>query len=1227
MYHNKDIPLTERRHHLYREHHLLLALLALLGMSVIPSAHRSLGAIQAFTALLSAPVLALLLGRVSTALDKSSNALCRYALGVFALFAGSTIPSFWTMALARQKGAFDLISPVSVISLVLLLAVGHPLAVWMEHRRFQKTLMLALSVVLGLIAGYLPGTVNPLGLRQLFSFLPLFLAGRWVNPQELEQLLKQLWVRAAGAVYLLVLLGFSFWQFKRLMKWYTILIGSASYASAGGGRLLILAGGGLRLVQYLIALLAAVVLLSLCPNKQINPITQLSQRWYSGLFWHRSLSYLLAVFLKGGMVLTLARTGLMAVLPLLACLPQAAVLPNWLLDLPQSLSDQSAILKIKRRQGPRLSLILYLLTFLLLLSQFASAFVETGHTMTWVPDGENLYLVMMYYSRNYFINVVKTLLHTGKLVFPQWDFSIGQGANTLSVLRLNPFYLLAFLFPKRWMDYVYALYTMGQLFCASLAFSALCRKLGQKDELIVYTGSLVYAFSGFCIFTAAKHVYFITYLVLGLPLLLLGCERWLQQRRWGLFIAVVIFLFLGGYYYTWMDSILMAFYLVARELHFHDKDFKRILRDIVELLVLYLWGMACSMVVLLPSIASLFGSSRSDTLGNGVAALYNPAHYRSLLTSFVSLEPSAKNWAKLGFVGTVFLAVVLLFTLRKRELRPFKVMTVLFAGLLCLPMAGSVFNGMGYATNRWSFGIALLMAMIFVWMLPELARLTTGQQQILTLAVLVYCVLTLVLEFERVTLCSALLLLSLTAVVLLVNRLHNEELAQQIIAGATVAALMVHVGFFFSPLGLNNVDDYTNQGSGARKYSTSAEAALTRAEDGELSRAEHNGNRHNTFCLTGGKGTNSYWSVLDGNMVDYHQDFALDSLRQVYAIWSLDQRASLCALGSVKYYTSKTPDQVPYGFEAIGQDKRSGHTIFQNRYALPFGYTYRSYLSEEDYDQLTPLEKQQAILQSAVISAEDEETVSAALSKGEPVLSAQAVPWTVEETDGVEWENGGFRVKKKDGTATLKFLGKPGCETYLWMDGATYTQGSTESTVAVQGAGGVKNSDFYQENTLYYFPRSGYTYNLGYSEEAQGRCTLTFEQKGVYRAEGIQIVCLPMEDYVRDVTALGEVVLEDAKETLNGGLTGHIEVKDERLLTLSVPWSRGWTLKLNGEKAPLLQVNGMYMGTLLEPGSYEAELHYSTPGLIPGAVISVLGLLGLAGFSALGRVGRKRRKH
>lgn len=83
--------------------------------------------------------------------------------------------------------------------------------------------------------------------------------------------------------------------------------------------------------------------------------------------------------------------------------------------------------------------------------------------MIWVPDGQNLYLTILYYTRDYVVKVVKTLLATGQLVLPQWDFSIGQGSSVLSVFHFNPLFLLAIFTPYRWMEAVCGAVTVLQI--------------------------------------------------------------------------------------------------------------------------------------------------------------------------------------------------------------------------------------------------------------------------------------------------------------------------------------------------------------------------------------------------------------------------------------------------------------------------------------------------------------------------------------------------------------------------------------------------------------------------------------------------------------------------------------------------------------------------------------------------------------------------------------------
>lgn len=63
------------------------------------------------------------------------------------------------------------------------------------------------------------------------------------------------------------------------------------------------------------------------------------------------------------------------------------------------------------------------------------------------------------------------------------------------------------------------------------------------------------------------------------------------------------------------------------------------------------------------------------------------------------------------------------------------------------------------------------------------------------------------------------------------------------------------------------------------------------------------------------------------------------------------------------------------------------------------------------------------------------------------------------------------------------------------------------------------------------------TYNLGYSETGVRSCKITFTEAGTYHFDDLQVVCLPMADYVEDVTALGEAG-PGGRHRDGGALTG-----------------------------------------------------------------------------------------
>jgi uncharacterized membrane protein YfhO len=74
-------------------------------------------------------------------------------------------------------------------------------------------------------------------------------------------------------------------------------------------------------------------------------------------------------------------------------------------------------------------------------------------------------------------------------------------------------------------------------------------------------------------------------------------------------------------------------------------------------------------------------------------------------------------------------------------------------------------------------------------------------------------------------------------------------------------------------------------------------------------------------------------------------------------------------------------------------------------------------------------------------------------------------------------------------------------------------------------------------------------------------------------------------------------------------ITGTIETKGDRILFFSIPYDRGWSLKINGEPVEIEIVNIGFIGAQIGTGFHYIELEYRAPGLLPGAIISLLSLV------------------
>ncbi|MCC8128582.1 MAG: YfhO family protein [Clostridiales bacterium] len=1147
---------------------------------------------------------------------------------------------FWCETLAGREPGFYPFSTTGAPWLFLVGGVCLILAGAVPQKDWMKKWLLPLTVVIGLAAGLIKPITNFLCLARLAVYLPFFVLGRGMEDEKLAR-----WCRAKSsklpslllvggwAVVCVLLRGY--WKNLRALidgnTWYD---GVAGLPASWVG---ILA----RLAFYVLAAGLICAVWTLTPDWKVPLFSDQGKRWKSGYFWFSPLIYVLVMPMSGGVTLKgVALTGALCVLAGLAAPSRLANrLPSLCLNVADRLDREERpprALGQKRfwqrhRWGLKMTA-LFTVLFLVVAVAYVYPFISNGKSLIWSTDGLDQQFPGMLYFKEYVMSGINSLLETGVLRFPQWDFTLGFGMSPLDVIRREPFMLLSLLGNEETMELIADITVILRLYVCGLVFIWFCATLGKREKLPILAGALAYVCSGYAIFVAARQPFFTTVLMTYGVLTLIGAERFIRQRKCGVFVLAVFLQCFSGYYSAYVNGVILAIYLLIRLFCLHGKKVGKVISEIVKLIGLYAWGAAMAACALLPGILGFADSARSGE-GTEFSIFYSNSYYSGLLDG-LNLEFSfIGSWTHISMAALAWLACILLFRRKRKELRPLKAGLIVCCVGICLPIFGLATNGFSYVSNRWGYAFCLLVAYILVEMLPELATLTRRDRLVLTGSTVAYCAVCATQSDATKLVALGLVTMAVTMLVLILLDESGLKRGQRIgvLTLVTVYTVMLNVSSSLLPEGGDYVSQFIYAGE---TYSTmsglmgDALSTETLSEDDSFYRIDQDSPQYNQASALDFNSTNSYYSVIPSGISEYFADVCLSSQSHTFCVRNLDERSALMALASVKYYVSSKETRVPYGFEAVesveSEDGEQTVTVYENRNALPLGYTYTSYVTQEEYEAMTPLERQQVMLESAVIGGDTD-----LLEHNEDTYTEERTEVTVKSSDGVTLDQEAKTLSgESDGSSIkLSFEGEANCETYLVISGLEFASKTSSATcdISCKAIGNSEKATLRGKTQSYYFEKDAVVFHLGYSEEAQTGCTLTFETALDAVYDDIYVVCIPMDEMDSQVDALREVTLENVVED-GDRITGTISLEDSRLLTFSVPYAEGWSVYVNGQEAELLEVNVMYCGVLLEPGEYEIELRYEQPGASTGMLISVVAVVAILPVALVRGALRRRRR-
>jgi len=870
-----------------------------------------------------------------------------------------------------------------------------------------------------------------------------------------------------------------------------------------------------------------------------------------------------------------------------------------------------------------------------------SVLLATRRTIVWMYDSSSQY----YPGMVYFANALKRFfagLANGQWIWPQYDFSIAFGEDVISSLNYygfgDPMYLLAALFPEALMEQAFVLLVFLRAYLAGLFFYLYIRWFGVGRGRALL-GAVSYALCGYATSIIVGHQIFLNALMY-LPLILLGFERLLAGRRPVLFpIATALFAF-TGYYMLFMVSVFLVMYAIFRFFRVcpaGEARARRFFSLLVTAVLYYALGIFVAGVILLPAVWGFLHRITQEQSVNENLLFYSFREYLSAFSRLIFLDGD-----NIRAVSVWSFAAMLLSVSSRAVRRRHAGGTLAVCVLVCMavPFFGSMFNGFSYVTDRWTYFLSFLSACALSVLFDDLLSMRRTEWIALIAAVIaLLSAFGYTVYARRGALEWEVLLFIAYAVLVSAASLASMRMAQKLSAderlplGARrVLPLMLAALIVAGNLGANgavqNFVQYRNgnfirSGEVDRVVESSPAASVEAPQGSDFYRIEvplAEWDDRNAGLRLGVNGTACYLSVINESPIRAVSKLESCSQTLINQVLGLDQREALLALMNVRYYAKRedSPQQVPYGFTFLKKDGKI--EVYENRNALPLGYSTAGIISDEDYEQMTALERQQALLSGAVLHGDYESTPL-------PDSGIQGVEYTISGMEDMEWTDGVVRAGKNP-SMTLDFEAPAGTETYLRLTGLDVKGGGRSFPVLlVTGEGFEKRVVLNGKNVVHSHGGDAYLVNLGFHEEPLTAATLKFPASKTIVLNALEVLSVPMAGFEESIAELRaqpmtDIVLGDDR------VEGNVNFDAERTLVIGLPYSEGWTAEVDGVKTPIDPSNGLSMALRLPAGAHHVVLTYENPWHKMGVVMSLTALAALIALWTIGLrfgVAKKRR--
>lgn len=798
--------------------------------------------------------------------------------------------------------------------------------------------------------------------------------------------------------------------------------------------------------------------------------------------------------------------------------------------------------------------------------------------------------------------------------------SLGGQMIGLVVYYLTcPLNLLIYFIDKSQIPLFVSIITVVKIAFAGLTASYFIRKRFNISLIPTVLIACCYALSEYS-FVYCHNIMWLDGVVM-LPLACLGVYELLYNNKKGLLFFSVFMAIFSNWYAGYMVCLMTGFCFLFELAQKYDfRDFKNVIKpaigDALRVAADMILGVLASGIILVPGLLSLLGGKASS---GGISFKINVRLLESLKGFMINADSNATD-ATIMYCGAIVLVLtVYMFVDKRISLKKRILSLTAFAFMIfcfCIDVLNVMWTGFvkSYSYQfRWAFTFIFLMAYFACVCVKEIkkhgfCKLTMLKALGIITGVFILLDLAGATEKSMISYFYIALVVVYGAALVLIHALKNKKFlrytAALLVCALTLAELTANGALVFKQNYKDDTQDYID-------YSNEMSAAVSdiKAADDSFYRIEKTvsyltevgrENMSSEGFMFNYNGIAGYTSTYDPNVdiflakMGYSDPTSINEenyTQKKYNATETYYNSPLFVADSFLGIKYQILSETAPGLEKFNNnDYFDGrYSIYENPYALPLAFN----VSEKLYDDLDygndPFENQ-------------EKLISAALG------------YDVALYTQPDFTKGSMKDKKQDMTVTVEKDGP----LYFYTDPADYHDSSNGKQCALY-----LNGERVQRICSRFYTNAVYLGDFSAGEKVDVSIHYISDKSSSIKTHDVYFAQLDVAATENALTALAS----GSSSTLNfskNTVSGEYHTDTDSTVILTVPYTEGWTLYVDGQAYDYKEIADTFIGIDLTAGDHQIEMRYSTLHKNAGIAASVVGFAGFAAWCVLDVLRKKK---